>query len=155
MPTTQDILDYTAPGRQDPKDFVASTGKRFANFILDRIFFYIFLFVLSFLFGTSINDGSGDISTFFVLILLLSIPGYWVLFEYFLGKTPAKYITQTKVVTNKGNKPSFLNIVGRTLCRFIPFEPFSFLASSIGWHDSISGTLVVEEGYEKGVGEFV
>jgi hypothetical protein len=31
----------------------------------------------------------------------------------------------------------------RTICRFIPFEAFSFFGQK-GWHDSISGTNVVK-----------
>ena len=84
------------------------------------------------------------------------IPGYWILSEYFFGKTPAKFLTKTKVVTKFGTKPSFWTIVGRTLCRLIPFEAFSFLGSRpVGWHDSISGTLVVNDTFGENESEFV
>ena len=70
--------------------------------------------------------------------------GYYVLFEALTGRTPAKYITGTRVVNMMGGKPSFGQILGRSAARFIPLEPFSFFGSSRrGWHDSLSHTRVV------------
>ena len=44
-----------------------------------------------------------------------------------------------------GSKPIFQDIFLRSLCRFIPFEVFSFLGSEgRGWHDSMSNTYVVD-----------
>jgi uncharacterized RDD family membrane protein YckC len=56
-------------------------------------------------------------------------------------------ITKTKVVSRKtGKKPPFWTIVGRTFARLIPFDGFSFLTENpIGWHDSLSGTMVVND----------
>jgi hypothetical protein len=45
-------------------------------------------------------------------------------------------------VTLDGSKPGLRTILLRTLCRFIPFEPFSFFGER-GWHDGLSDTLVV------------
>ena len=50
------------------------------------------------------------------------------------------------VVNVHGAKPSVNAIIKRTLCRFIPFEPFTFLGlNSRGWHDSFSKTYVVKK----------
>jgi type II secretory pathway pseudopilin PulG len=48
-----------------------------------------------------------------------------------------------------GRKPPLKNILGRSLARYIPFEPFSFLTGShpMGWHDRLSDTLVVPSNY--------
>jgi type II secretory pathway pseudopilin PulG len=53
------------------------------------------------------------------------------------------------VVNLDGTKPSFLRIVGRSLCRDIPFEVLSFLFGEYpyGWHDRISKTMVVPVTY--------
>ena len=67
-----------------------------------------------------------------------------MVFEQCLGKTPAKYITRTQVLAVDGKKPAFAAIVVRNLCRFIPFEAFSFLGEK-GWHDQFSNTIVVED----------
>jgi hypothetical protein len=43
-------------------------------------------------------------------------------------------------------RPPFGTMVLRSLCRLIPFEPFSFLGSDArGWHDSITKTRVVRK----------
>lgn len=43
-----------------------------------------------------------------------------------------------------GSNISFAQALGRTFCRFIPFEVFSFLDSRPrGWHDSIPKTKVI------------
>ena len=75
---------------------------------------------------------------------------YYLFFEGVFGKTIGKMITKTKVISINGDAPDFSDIIGRTLCRFIPFEAFSYLGESgIGWHDSISKTLVVSVNFEK------
>ncbi|RYD90331.1 MAG: RDD family protein [Sphingobacteriales bacterium] len=61
------------------------------------------------------------------------------------GRTIGKYITGTKALTWYGEKPSAGRTAKRSLCRLIPFNPFSFLAERpLGWHDSLSDTVVVD-----------
>jgi uncharacterized RDD family membrane protein YckC len=56
-----------------------------------------------------------------------------------------KYITNTKILTEEGQKPEVDKILYRTLSRMIPFEAFSFFGEAgRGWHDSISKTVVVD-----------
>jgi uncharacterized RDD family membrane protein YckC len=70
---------------------------------------------------------------------------YYVLLEGIFGRTLGKLITGTKVVGEDGGKASFGQVLGRTLCRFIPFELFSVLGEEgRGWHDSIPKTLVIK-----------
>jgi uncharacterized RDD family membrane protein YckC len=129
----------------------ASGGLRFANYILDMISYFIFsmligvflgiIFVLA---GTDPTwiENSSKITQYFIGFIVLS--GYYIFFEGVFGQTPGKMITGTKVVTENGEKPTIEMIMTRTLCRFIPFEAFSFLNSNaIGWHDSLSKTRVV------------
>lgn len=139
------ILDHETR-HANPELYLASSGQRLANYILDRIGSYaVAFFIISF-----VDDlGNDDLSDIGAILLLLSMLSYWVLFEYIFGKTPAKFLTGTKVVTKFGYRPSLLKIIGRTLCRLIPFEQFSFLGTrAIGWHDSISGTRVVRDEFE-------
>jgi uncharacterized RDD family membrane protein YckC len=83
-----------------------------------------------------------------IVALLLNVL-YFVIFEGILQKTPAKYITKTKVVMRDGSKPPLKNIIGRSFARLIPFDQFSFLfgANPVGWHDSLSKTMVVPSSY--------
>lgn len=158
MVNQDNILDFSPPQQQHPRAFAATTGLRFANFIVDRIvgtgMFYGSIFV-----STSITDSieNSAVGSLITLLALAIIPGYYIIFEFFWGKTPGKFITKTRVVNEEGKPPSFLNIVGRTFCRFIPFEPFSFLGGDrpTGWHDSISKTYVVEDSFVNLNSDFV
>lgn len=157
MENQDNILDFT-PSQQHPQTFAATTGIRFANFIIDRILgtmiFYAAMFGGIYLLGM---DGDGAASAIVMLFSLAMIPGYYIIFEYFWGKTPGKFLTKTRVVNAAGKQPGFWNIVGRSLCRFIPFEPFSFLSGArpLGWHDSISKTYVVEDSFVNATNDFV
>lgn len=75
---------------------------------------------------------------------------YFVTSEYFFKKSIGKLVTKTRVVRKDGRAIKFTNILIRTLCRHIPFEPLSCFGSNVvGWHDSLSNTLVVKEGFKK------
>ncbi len=121
---------------------VASAGLRFANDILDRVFSLIFAFLFALLlYGITRNDGITGFSYF------IGIIGYYLVMEGIWQRTIAKFITKTKVVMKDGSKPDFAHILGRSFARLIPFEAFSFLFTPVGWHDSLSGTLVVPASY--------
>ncbi len=119
----------------------ASAPQRLVNLIVDGIAAQIFSIVIVYIVAIQIDGGfmSG----------LLAFFGYHFILESLTQKTAGKLITGTKVVDRYGNKPSPGTIAIRTLCRFIPFEAFSFLFYGKypihGWHDRISGTLVVPD----------
>ncbi|MDY8134083.1 RDD family protein [Aquimarina sp. 2201CG5-10] len=131
---------------------VASRDKRFANHILDTIFLLIFNVVLGVLLGIILAVWSPDSLTafeednIFINYFFTFVGGmiYYTFFEITTGRTLGKLITGTKVVDEQGNKPDAWTIFVRTLCRFIPFDAFSFLADDSGWHDTLSKTKVVE-----------
>jgi len=71
---------------------------------------------------------------------------YFVFPEKFSGKTLGKLITGTKAESEDGAKLTFGQALVRTLCRFIPFEIFSFFGGNgrpIGLHDKIPKTKVI------------
>lgn len=130
---------------------VASQMKRLANNIIDYLFILIFSGIVGiFAAMIGLNTDSPDSNSSFIRGFLLIII-YYIIFEYFFQKTPAKFITKTKVVSQSGDRASLLNIVGRTFARYIPFEAFSFLSNKypIGWHDKLSKTIVVSDKYTK------
>jgi uncharacterized RDD family membrane protein YckC len=131
----------------------ASQGKRFANYLIDHICIYLLTFILAISLGvilaivspSSLSDLKDDNKLLDYLFSFVIIILYYSTFESLTGRTIAKYITGTKVIDSDGNIPKYGIILKRTLCRFIPFEPLSFLGSvGSGWHDSISDTRVVE-----------
>ncbi|PKP36162.1 MAG: RDD family protein [Bacteroidetes bacterium HGW-Bacteroidetes-15] len=134
-------------------DKTASTGKRFANYLIDFIFFMIFCFISGVILGIvlvfvspeslSIFDEENKLVEYLLAFILAMI--YYTTFEALTGRTIGKYITKTKVVNQNGDKPDFGTILIRSLCRFIPFDALSFLGSeNTGWHDRFSKTFVVE-----------
>ena len=68
---------------------------------------------------------------------------YYVPAELLTGRTPGKIITRTRVVSRTGEPLTAKQVVGRTLLRLIPMEPFTFFARGPGLHDRASGTRVV------------
>lgn len=121
----------------------ASILRRLSNFLIDGVASYI-PFVLGVVY-ISYAPLSNELAFIIYYAGLFLSLGYHLLCESIWQRTLGKVITGTKVVDRNGNKPSFLKILGRSLVRFIPFEPFSFLFSGypVGWHDSLSKTLVV------------
>lgn len=133
----------------------ASQNKRLVNFLVDsfatQIVASVADFVLGIVYGIA-NGGQISESQAAMLNLIGMLTGlivvlmYFFLLEAFTGVTVGKLLTGTRVVNATGGKPSFGQCLGRTFSRMIPFEPFSFLFgdNTTGWHDSLSGTRVVD-----------
>ncbi|GAB4013630.1 hypothetical protein GCM10028808_33320 [Spirosoma migulaei] len=123
---------------------------RLANLLIDTVFFYIIFGTL----GTAIAlispeflDSLSRIHPILnqVLSSLLFVI-YYLAFEIWLGKTPGKIITKTKVVDQEGNKPDVKTCLGRNFARLIPFDGLTFFqAAPIGMHDRMSHTMVVDD----------
>ena len=137
---------YSAPRAEEPPferlaygdDLMnASQGQRFANLLIDYFCYFAVCFVLGAVLGLI---GQADIAGFISWPVMI---GYYVFFEGVIGATPGKMVTRTRVVGLDGGRPSFGQVFGRTLCRFVPFEAFSFLGGGSGWHDRWSKTRVV------------
>ena len=136
-------------------DIISKTGQRFGNYIIDIIFIYIILLLLIAIISviTVFFESNGFIEWIqamsdleFYLVFSIVLISYFIFFETFTSRSLAKYITGTIVVLEDGSKPDFTVITKRTLCRFIPFDNFSFFANDArGWHDSISDTYVVSK----------
>lgn len=69
---------------------------------------------------------------------------YYLLLEGIVGTSFGKLITNTVVVNGTGQRPSIGQTIGRTFCRLIPFDGWSFLFRQRGWHDTLSGTYVTK-----------
>ena len=103
---------------------LATKGQRFANMLLDTMFYQLFIFVCAFV--AALTDPSlvlvlEDYSfPFSIAVMLL----YYIGFEGVMGRTPAKAITGTRVVDEAGRPASLGQVLGRTFSRIVPFEPF-------------------------------
>lgn len=122
----------------------ASRGQRFGTFVVDYIGFISLGVLVGVAFAMVLGERSEEVLKKipdFLLGLLIYF-AYYMIFEVWLGRTPGKFVFGTRVVDQSGAKASARQVAVRTLCRFIPFEAFSFLGGE-GWHDSISKTRVV------------
>ncbi len=131
----------------------ADKGLRFANLLIDFVFFILIMFAIGFVAGlvlyfidpySTFFEDLEDINPFLDRILTSFI----MVFYYFgmetltKGRSIGKFITGTKVVTLEGDLPTANIFLKRSFCRIIPFDAFSFLGEN-GWHDSIPKTAVV------------
>ncbi len=143
-----DLLDFDEE-QVDYTNNVASGGTRFGNLIIDQIVFGVLVSsLLNYLmYGGILGQARSLDETINNLILnYLLYVAYYIVMEASFGKTVGKMVTGTEVISADGGKPTFGQIVGRSFARLIPFEAFSFLGEkAIGWHDSLSKTLVVKK----------
>jgi uncharacterized RDD family membrane protein YckC len=133
---------------------VSDVGVRLANYLLDSIFAFIFSMIIMFIIAYVIIDLNQSRDVEPIVDAVLNVFSYILFFIYYAvseilwQRTPAKFITRTKVVALDGSKANVEKILIRSAARLIPFEPFSFLGKRpIGWHDSLSGTIVVPHAY--------
>ena len=144
--------------KRKTQQMMAGKGKRFANYLLDWIFMYIISIIigisagilLGLFYPQSINYLE-NINMFekYILGFILWV-GYYTILEGTTGRSLAKFITGTRVVDKNGGKASFGRILLRSVARFIPFEPLSFLGNlPDGWHDRLSGTMVIRTGKKR------
>lgn len=124
--------------------------KRLANLFIDSAFFVIIMVVVGFVLAVLIpeTDETMETSNPLVdqLVGSLLLVGYYIVFEGWLGKTPGKMITRTKVISEEGQRPSLKAIVGRNLVRLIPFDALTFIATTpTGLHDRLTHTKVVDD----------
>ena len=122
----------------------AGLGARLVNFVIDNVLIIVVgsiaAAVVALLGGDMASETTSTVvgcGTVFV---------YYLVLEAAFGWTVGKLVSGTRVVTVDGRKPHLGHVIGRTLARFLPFEPLSlvFGRGSSAWHDSIVGTRVVK-----------
>jgi uncharacterized RDD family membrane protein YckC len=138
-------LSYLEIGQERKGHFVPASGSlRLANRVIDAaVIAFIFISRILPLLQITHHDrfeGLWDAYLFELPVTIL----YYLLFESIFNTTGGKCATNTVIVNAWGNRPNFGQHLGRTICRFIPFEAFSFLGPGArGWHDTITATYVV------------
>lgn len=134
----------------------ATTGKRFLNYIIDVIVYYIFAIGIAFLVFTlfpSLADtyaetestsGMGLIDR---LISLVFYGLYMSIMEaVFRGKSLGKLITGTRAVYLDGSPISASTAFARGFARAVPFCVFSAFGTPCNpWQDKWTDTMVIDE----------
>ncbi|HET7845501.1 MAG TPA: RDD family protein [Xanthomonadales bacterium] len=122
----------------------ASRGRRFATWLIDYIMFLGLAaaigVVVMLVFGEAGLSAIEQIPDLVFGILVIGV--YYIFFEGLWARTPGKFLLGTEVVSESGGPPTLGQVVGRTLCRLIPFEAFTFFGER-GLHDRIPKTRVV------------
>jgi uncharacterized RDD family membrane protein YckC len=132
----------------------AGSGKRFANYIVDALVFYILIFCFGVILAILDPNAKDDLASYSSmgtladrLITLLFYGIFMGLVEgIFKGKTLGKVITGTRAVNEDGSRIRFKTGFMRGLSRAVPFEVFSALGTpSYPWHDKWTKTYVIDQ----------
>ena len=135
----------------------ASVGARFANFLIDTIVYYAAFILIGAAIGIVFQGTGEDMETSFLFredsgsILLqyaVSISTHLAIFTVLEGstngKTLGKLITGTRARRLDREALSWKDAFMRSLCRLVPFEPFSAF-DGFPWHDRWTNTTVTKE----------
>lgn len=122
-----------------------SSGTRLIHFVVDTLSYFAITMILVLPLDLIFPYDSSLGPIIAILLLTGTYFTYYMAMEYFFQKTLGKFITKTKVVKENGEKPSLLDIFGRTFCRLIPFDRLSFLFMKNGLHDMLSKTSVIKD----------
>lgn len=132
----------------------ASAGKRFLNFIIDLLFFYILAFGLAIVaaiinpsFVEFLNNDSFGFNLLDRLISLVLYALYMGASEsIFKGKSIGKFLTRTQAVNLDGSTISTKTAFLRGFSRAVPFAAFSaFGEPSNPWQDRWTDTMVIND----------
>jgi uncharacterized RDD family membrane protein YckC len=132
----------------------ASQGKRFINYLVDIICFYLFMFfvgiVIAIISPSALGWLDSDDPAHNLVDRLVSL----VLYGLFTGAIEAvtkgrsigKLITGTLAVNEDGSTISTKTAFLRGLCRAVPFDGFSaFGTPSYPWHDRWTRSYVIDK----------
>lgn len=131
----------------------ASMGKRFLNYLIDVIVFYVLVIALGIIMAIIWPDflsynNSTDIGTSILMrIVYMALFGLYMsaMEAIFKGRSVGKFITGTKAVYEDGSNISLETAFQRGMSRVVPFEPFSaFGEPPYPWHDKWTNTYVID-----------
>lgn len=112
---------------------------RFINFLVDTSIYFLFMLILLLIFKNYIAQEKVK------WISILVYFSYYFIFECINGQTFGKIISHSKVISLTETKDFFyIQILLRTLMRFIPLDMLTYIFSFRGLHDWISKTTVIK-----------
>ena len=135
----------------------ASVGIRFANLLIDTLFYYGVMLLVGVGLGVMYESTGDDVETSFLiredagaillqyLLSFITYLGVYAIMEGSAkGKTLGKLITGTRALKIDGGVITWKDAFMRSLCRLVPFEAFSAFGGH-PWHDRWTNTIVVKE----------
>lgn len=144
----QEEMNYVDP---------VSPGIRFLNYIIDQVILLAIFYGAVFIWATIAYSNGIDLKTYALFqqndtgLLLQLLLTYAIILVYYTiletatrGRSIGKLVTGTIAITEDGSPFTFKHAFLRSLCRLIPFEPFSALGY-MPWHDKLTKTAVVKK----------
>lgn len=131
----------------------ADKGVRLANYMIDWVLSFIFLFVFALCLGVVLSmfisdfngwldENDGTVNGVSYLLAFAVRPLYYVMMEGLMqGRTVGKLITGTVAIRLDGKPMTWKDVFGRSYAREVPFEVWSGFGTP--WHDKWTQTTVV------------
>ena len=121
----------------------AGFGTRVLNFILDTSLIFGIAYVVSNLWDVQVMYWHYPFIPFYGVFWIMMFV-YYTLFEAIFKRSPAKWITISKVVNKHNGKPALWQILVRSLIRLTIIDCFFIPFLDKPLHDYLSMTEVVE-----------
>ncbi len=132
----------------------AEGGKRFLNYVIDLVLFYVLVFGLSFVIALIspdslmwLTEDSTGLGLLDRLVTLVCYAIYMFIIEaLFKGKSLGKLITRTRAVNLDGSSISVSTALARGFSRAVPFCVLSAFGTPCNpWQDRWTDTMVIDE----------
>jgi uncharacterized RDD family membrane protein YckC len=138
----------------------ATVGQRFLNYLVDIVIFYLIFILIGMIGGVIgliggsedpaviVGSQSTDSGTGRLVEMLITWSVYILYYTFFegitKGRTVGKMLSKTKAVKADGSDITPKDALMRSLCRLVPFEPFSAFGGN-PWHDKWTNTKVIKD----------
>lgn len=121
----------------------AGFGTRVVNFLLDTLLIFIITYFLNHWYDLEVMYWHYPYIPFYG-VFFITIFVYYTFFEAIFMRSPAKWLTFSKVVNKKGKRAAFWQVVVRSLVRITIIDCFFIPFLDKPLHDYLSLTDVVE-----------
>jgi uncharacterized RDD family membrane protein YckC len=132
----------------------SSMGKRFGNYIIDMLIFYLLIIVIGIVIALVspnllefLDDDSVGFKLLDRIVTLILYAFYMSIVEIiFEGRSIGKCITGTRAINVDGSRISASTAFARGFSRAVPFCVFSAFGTPCEpWQDRWTGTMVIDE----------
>ena len=121
----------------------AGFGTRVVNFVVDTLLIFGIAYGVNNWWDIEVQFWHYPFIPFYTIFWIM-IFVYYTFFEAIFKRSPAKWLTISKVVNKTGNKPAFWQILIRSIIRLTIIDCFFIPFLDKPLHDYLSKTEVVE-----------
>ncbi|MBV9963689.1 MAG: RDD family protein [Parafilimonas sp.] len=121
----------------------AGFGTRVLNFIIDTLLIFGIAYIVNNLWDVQVMYWHYPFIPFYGIFWIIMFV-YYMFFEMIFKRSPAKWLTFSKVVNKDGKRPAFWQIMVRSLIRLTIIDCFFIPFLDKPLHDYLSKTDVVQ-----------